>query len=167
MADDNKGDLIEKVIHVNRVSKVVKGGRRFSFSALVVSGDGNGRVGYGLGKANEVSEAVRKASEAAKKMTKAYSIYNTTIPHVVTGRFCSGKVIMKPAPPGSGVIAAGAVRAVMEAVGIQDINVKAIGSTNSHNLVKSAINGLSQLRSFDEVASLRNKSIEDIKLIDF
>ncbi len=112
MAEENKNELIEKVVQVKRVSKVVKGGRRFSFSALVVSGDGNGTVGVGFGKANEVIEAVRKATETARKKAKLYARYQTSIPHAVTAKFCAGKIVMKPAPPGSGVIAAGAVRSV-------------------------------------------------------
>lgn len=167
MAEKEKNDLIEKVIEVKRVSKVVKGGRRFSFSALVVVGDGNGRVGIGLGKASEVVEAVRKGTETAKKDMVAFSLYKNTIPHEVTGKHGSARVLMKPSPQGSGIISAGAVRAVAEAVGITDINVKALGSNNAHNLVRSAINGLGQLKSFSEIAERRNKKIEKICLIDF
>ena len=167
MADKEKDDLIEKVIEVKRVSKVVKGGRRFSFSALVVVGDGRGRVGTGLGKANEVVEAVRKGTEKAKKGMQPYSLYKNTIPHIVTGKHGSAKVLMKPSALGSGIISAGAVRSVVEAVGITDINVKALGSNNAHNLVRSTINGLSQLRTFSEIAERRNKNVKDICLINF
>lgn len=167
MAEKEKSDLIEKVIEVKRVSKVVKGGRRFSFSALVVVGDGKGRVGAGLGKANEVVEAVRKGTEAAKRSMKPFSLYKNSIPHQIIGEHGSARVLMKPSPPGSGIISAGAVRSVVEAVGIHDINVKALGSTNAHNLVRATIEGLGQLRSFAEVAERRNKKIEEICLIDF
>ncbi|PCI30540.1 MAG: 30S ribosomal protein S5 [SAR324 cluster bacterium] len=167
MAEKEKSDLIEKVIEVKRVSKVVKGGRRFSFSALVIVGDGKGRVGMGLGKANEVVEAVRKGTETAKKGMQAYSLYKNSIPHVVKGQHGSAKVLMKPSRPGSGIISAGAVRAVAEAVGITDITVKALGSNNKHNLVRSTIDGLAQLKSFTEISERRNKKIEKICLIDF
>lgn len=162
-----KKEFIEKVVEVRRVSKVVKGGRRFSFSALIVVGNEKGSVGVGLGKANEVVEAVRKGTEKAKRKMKMYNIYKNSIPHDVLGHFASGKVLMKPTPPGSGIIAAGAVRSVMEAVGIKDINVKALGSSNSHNLVKSTIDALSQLKSFEQIANRRNKPIEEIRLISF
>ncbi|MGK0288979.1 MAG: small subunit ribosomal protein S5 [bacterium] len=163
----DKKELIEKVVEVKRVSKVVKGGRRFSFSALVIVGDGKGRVGVGLGKAKEVVEAVRKGSEQAKKEMSFYPLYKNTIPHQVLGHFGSGRVLMKPAPQGSGIIAAGAVRSVVEAVGITDINVKALGSTNSANLVKATIAGLNDLKSFDEIAARRGKDTEEICLIEF
>lgn len=164
---NEKNELIEKVVEVRRVSKVVKGGRRFSFSALIVVGDGKGRVGVGLGKANEVVEAIRKGTDAAKKKMQVFAIYKNTIPHQVLGHYGAGKVLMKPNPPGSGIIAAGAVRTVMEAIGIRDINVKALGSTNSHNLVKATIEGLGQLKSFEEIAQRRNKNVEDVCLIEF
>lgn len=167
MAENEKSELIEKVVQVKRVTKVVKGGRRFSFSALVVVGDGKGRVGHGLGSANEVIEAVRKGTEKAKKAMKSYSLYKHTIPHQVTGKYCSGKVLMKPASMGSGIIASGSVRSVMEAVGVSDINVKALNSTNPHNLVKATIQGLSQLKSFEEIAERRNKKLEDVCLVEF
>lgn len=167
MAEKEKSDLIEKVVEVKRVSKVVKGGRRFSFSALVVVGDGKGRVGFGLGKANEVVEAVRKGNETAKKAMKAYCLYKNTIPHRIIGKHGSGKVLMKPSPAGSGIISSGAVRAVAEAVGISDINAKALGSNNVHNLVRATVNGLDQLKSFAEIAERRNKNIDEICLMDF
>ena len=167
MAEKEKSDLIEKVVEVKRVSKVVKGGRRFSFSALVVVGDGKGRVGFGLGKANEVVEAVRKGSEKGRKAMKAYSLYKTTIPHQIIGKHGAAKVLMKPAPAGSGIISSGAVRAVAETVGISDINAKALGSNNVHNLVRATINGLSELKSFAEIAERRGKKIEEICLMDF
>ena len=167
MAEKEKSDLIEKVVEVKRVSKVVKGGRRFSFSALVVVGDGQGRVGFGLGKANEVVEAVRKGNEKAKNTMKAYSLYKNTIPHQVIGKHGAGKVLMKPSAAGSGIISSGAVRAVAEAVGINDINAKALGSNNVHNLVRATINGLKQLKSFAEIAERRNKKLEEICLMEF
>jgi small subunit ribosomal protein S5 len=150
-----KKELIEKVIRVNRVAKVVKGGRRFSFSALIVVGDGRGQVGLGLGKANEVVEAIRKAVEQASA--------STSIPHMAVGRFGSGKVLMKPAEKGHGIIAAGAVRAVMEAAGIMDISVKCLGSRNPNNLVRSTLEGLYNLRSDEWIARARGKDIEYLK----
>jgi len=167
LAEKEKGELIEKVVEVKRVSKVVKGGRRFSFSALVVVGDGKGRVGSGLGKANEVVEAVRKGSERARREMKAYNLYKNTVPHQVIGSHGAAKVLIKPSPPGSGIISSGAVRAVVEAVGIADINAKALGSTNPHNLVRSTLNGLGLLRSFSDAAELRGKKVEDIQIIGF
>lgn len=160
-------ELIEKVVEVKRVSKVVKGGRRFSFSALVIVGDGNGRVGAGLGKANEVVEAVRKGNEAAKKNMISCSLYKTTIPHAVKGKHGSSYLLMKPSPSGSGIISAGAVRAVMECAGIHDVNVKALGSRNANNLVSAALDGLVQLKSFGEVAARRGKNLEEICQIGF
>lgn len=167
MAEKEKSDLIEKVIEVKRVSKVVKGGRRFSFSALVVVGDGKGRVGFGMGKANEVIEAVRKGTEQAKKVMKTVSLYKNTIPHRVIGHHGSAKVLMQPSAPGSGIISAGPVRAVVEAVGIHDINVKALGSTNAHNLVRSTVDGLCQLRSFTEIAERRGKAVEQVCTMEY
>lgn len=167
MAEKEKSDLIEKVVEVKRVSKVVKGGRRFSFSALVVIGDGKGKVGFGLGKANEVAEAVRKGSETAKKSMKTFDLYKNTIPHQVIGRHGAGRVLMKPSPAGSGIISSGAVRAVAEAAGIHDISAKALGSNNVHNLVRATINGFGQLKSFAEIAERRNKTVEDICLMEF
>jgi len=158
-----KSDLIEKVIKVNRVAKVVKGGRRFSFSALVVVGDGKSRVGYGMGKANEVTEAIRKGIEKASRSMTRVVLEGRTIPHVVKGHFGASKTVMKPGSPGSGIIAAGAVRSVMECVGIHDVSVKSLGSTNPHNLVKAAMDGLSQLKSFDEVARSRGVPVERLR----
>jgi len=158
-----KSDLIEKVIRVNRVAKVVKGGRRFSFSALIVVGNGGGKVGLGLGKANEVVEAIRKAIEQATVNMKNINVQGTSIPHVAVGKFGSGKVLMKPAEKGHGIIAAGAVRAVMEAAGIMDISVKCIGSRNPNNLVRSTLEGLYNLRSHDWIARVRGKELETIK----
>lgn len=167
MAENEKSEFIEKVIEVKRVSKVVKGGRRFSFSALVIVGDGKGRAGTGLGKANEVIEAVRKGTEKAKRAMRPYSIYKNTIPHEVLGRHGAAKVLIKPSKPGSGIISSGAVRAVAEAIGIKDINAKALGSNNVHNLVHATIDGLKQMKSFAEIAERRKKPVEDICLIEF
>lgn len=160
---ESQGELIEKVIKVNRVAKVVKGGRRFSFSAIVVVGDGKSMVGYGLGKANEVTEAIRKGNDHARKHMKRVTMEGSTIPHKVVGNFGSSKTIMNPSAPGSGVIAAGAVRAVMECAGIHDISVKSLGSTNPHNLIKAAINGLEQLKGFDEIARRRGVPVEKLR----
>jgi small subunit ribosomal protein S5 len=158
-----KSDLVEKVIKVNRVAKVVKGGRRFSFNALVVVGDGKGRVGYALGKANEVTEAVRKGIDRASKTMKRVVIQEgRTIPHPVVGHFGSSRLIMKPAVAGKGVIAAGPVRAVMEAVGVHDISAKRVGSSNPHNLIKAALDGLFQLRSHEDAALRRGVPVERI-----
>ena len=155
-------ELIEKVVYLNRVSKTVKGGRVMKFSALVVVGDGKGTVGYGLGKAAEVSEAIIKGIADAKKHMVKVSLAGTTIPHEVTGIFGAGTVLLKPAPEGTGVIAGGAVRAVMEAVGIHNICAKCLRSNNPQNVVKATMAGLVALRTPEQVAAIRGKSVEEI-----
>jgi len=151
---------IEKIVSLNRVAKVVKGGRRFSFSALVVVGDGKGSVGYGLGKANEVPEAIRKATDQAKKSMIKVPLLDGTLPYQVMGRFGAGRVILIPASKGTGIIAGGPVRAVMEAAGVHDILTKAIGTNNPHNVLKAAVAGLASLRSADQVSELRGMTVE-------
>ena len=162
IAEDEEAQLIEKVVYINRVAKVVKGGRRFSFSAIVVAGDGKGMVGAGLGKANEVPEAIRKGGEKAKKDMRPVSLLKDSISYEVVGVCGSSSVLLKPARPGTGIIAGGAVRAVLEVAGVRNIVSKCLRSHNPHNLVKATINGLMSLRTPEEIARSRGKTAEEI-----
>ena len=162
LIDASKLDLTEKVVAINRVSKTVKGGRIMKFSALVVVGDQNGTIGFGMGKSNEVPDAIRKGIEDAKKNLHHITLKGTTIPHEVVGKFGAGEVLMKPAPKGTGVIAGGAVRAVMEAAGIRDVRTKCIRSNNPCNVVSATMQGLCSLRDAEQVAAVRGKTVEEI-----
>jgi len=161
--DTEENQLIDKVVHISRVAKVVKGGRRFSFSAIVVVGDGEGSVGYGLGKAGEVPEAIRKGVEKAKKSMIKVPLTEGTVPFKVIGKYGAGRVMLKPASEGTGVIAGGAVRAVLEAVGVQNILTKCMGTNNPHNVVKATVDGLKQLESIKSVAARRGLQVQDIR----
>jgi small subunit ribosomal protein S5 len=156
-------DLKERVVHINRVAKVVKGGRRFSFSALVVIGDGAGHVGYGVGKAKEVPEAIRKAAERARKTMLAVPLLDGTVPYAVEGRYGAAAVVVRPAAPGTGVIAGGGVRAVVELAGIQNVLTKSLGSRNAHNVVKATMDALAQMATPEEIASTRGREVVELR----
>jgi len=161
-AEEMEPEFEEKVIHINRCAKVVKGGRRFSFSAIVVTGDRKGKVGVGLGKANEVPEAIKKAGKKARKNLMNVSLAGTSIPHEILGKYGASQVLMKPAPEGTGVIASSSVRAILEAAGIQDINAKSLRRDNPHNVVRATLDGLRELRSIESIAKSRGKSVAEI-----
>lgn len=161
--DANALDLKDKLVYLNRVAKVVKGGKRFSFNAIVVVGDGKGHVGIGLGKANEVPEAIRKAIEQAKKSLYEIPIAEGTIPYEVTGTYGAGKVFLRPASPGTGIIAGGGVRAVIESAGIHNVLTKSLGTSNPHNVVKATLDALKQLRSPESVAATRGKQVQEVR----
>lgn len=162
---DDKSGMSEKVVFINRCAKVVKGGRRFSFSALIVAGDQNGKVGFGFGKANEVSDAIKKASEASRRNLITVSIFNATIPHEVIGEHGGGRVMLKPASPGTGIIAGGGVRAVCEAAGVKDVLAKSLGSSNHANVVKATLAALTSLRMPDEILKMRGKKSAEKKAL--
>ncbi len=154
--------LIEKLVGINRVSKVVKGGRNFSFNAIAIVGDGKGRAGFGLGKANEVVEAIRKATEAAKRSMKRYPVIGTTLPHQISGKFGAGKVILRPASPGTGVIAGGSVRMIMECLGVRDVLTKVMGTNNSHNVVKAVFAALENMSDARMAAERRGITVREV-----
>lgn len=162
---EDRPDTIEKVVHINRCAKVVKGGRRFSFSALVVAGDQQGKVGWGFGKANEVADAIKKATESSRKNMSRVHLNNNTIPHEVVGQHGGGHIMLKPASPGTGIIAGGGARAVLEAAGVKDVIGKSLGSSNHANIVKATLAALAALRPRDEILRARGKEIQERKAL--